>query len=58
VAHGSTAAKPSGNDLIRVFVDVDDTPENRDFFRELKARLKERFQQIEIRITSYIIEAW
>jgi hypothetical protein len=46
------------DDLIRVFVDVADTPENQQFFRDLKERLKARFQQIEIRITSYLIEAY
>ena len=42
---------------MRVFVDVADLPENRQFFLQLKDRLKERFQQIEIWLTTYTIEA-
>jgi hypothetical protein len=41
---------------IRVFVDVPDTPENRQFFVEFKERLKERFQQIDIWMTTYPLE--
>jgi hypothetical protein len=32
----------------RLVLDVEDTPENRVFFVELKASLKQRFQQIDI----------
>ncbi len=32
----------------RIFVDVPDTPENRQFFIEYKDKLKERLQQIDI----------
>ncbi|MEK7686298.1 MAG: hypothetical protein AAB466_12840 [Verrucomicrobiota bacterium] len=42
-------------DNLRVFVDVEDTPENADFFGQLKPRLKERFRQIDIWIVSYEI---
>lgn len=42
--------------LIRVFVDVPDLPEHRDFFREFKGRLKERFKQLDIWMTTYPIE--
>jgi len=42
--------------LARVFVDVPDTSANRQFFLEFKERLKERFTQIEIWLTSYPIE--
>jgi hypothetical protein len=45
------------DELIRVFVDVDDSAENLNFFREYKERLKLRFKQIEIRITTYLIDA-
>jgi hypothetical protein len=45
------------DDLMRIFVDVADTAENRQFFLELKERLKARFRQIDIRITTYLIEA-
>ncbi len=44
------------DDLVRVFVDVSDTPENRQFFVEFKERVKARFQQIEIWMTTYPIE--
>ena len=36
----------------RIFVDVEDTPENEEFFRQLKVRLKERFRQLDIWIVS------
>ena len=44
------------DDLIRVFVDVSDEPANRQFFVESKERLKARFQQIDIWMTTYLIE--
>ena len=44
------------DDLIRVFVDVPDLPESRQFFVECKERLKTRFQQIDIWMTTYLIE--
>ena len=44
------------DDLVRVFVDVPDAPESRQFFVELKERLKARFRQIDIWITSYPVE--
>jgi hypothetical protein len=44
------------DDLVRVFVDVPDTPENRQFFQEFKEKLKVRFRQIDIWMTSYPIE--
>src|SRR5262249_18318403 len=37
--------------VVRLFVDVEDTPVNRQFFVELKQRLKARFQQLEIWLT-------
>jgi hypothetical protein len=40
----------------RVFVDVPDLPENRQFFVELKDRLKVRLQQLDIWMTSYLID--
>jgi hypothetical protein len=46
------------DELIRIFVDVADTPENQQFIRNLKERLKARFQQIDLRITTYLIEAY
>ena len=44
------------DDLVRIFVDVPDTPENAQFFREFKERLKARFQQIDIWMTTYPVE--
>ena len=44
------------DELVRVFADVEDTAENRRFFLELKERLKARFQQIEIWLTSHPID--
>ena len=43
--------------LARVFVDVEDAPQNRQFFLQFKERLKERFQQKDIWLTTYPIEA-
>jgi hypothetical protein len=45
------------DDLIRVFVDVADDPEHREFFSGLKERLKVQFRQIDIWMTTYPIEA-
>jgi hypothetical protein len=42
--------------LIRVFVDVADTTENRQFFVQFKERLKKRFEQVDIWLTTYLIE--
>lgn len=44
------------DDLIRVFVDVPDTPENLQFFVDYKERLKARFQQLEIWLVTYHVE--
>jgi hypothetical protein len=44
------------DDLMRGFVDVPDTLENRDFFRSLKETLKADFQQLDIWLTSYSID--
>ena len=37
-------------------VDVEDTPGNRQFFVRLKERLKNRFQQKDIWLTTYPVE--
>jgi hypothetical protein len=42
--------------LARVFVDAADTAENRQFFVRFKERLKGRFQQKDIWLTTYPIE--
>lgn len=44
------------DELVRVFVDVPDLPDSRQFFLEFKERLKARFRQIDIWITTYPIE--
>ena len=44
------------DDLIRVFVDVPDAPENREYFVAAKERFKARFQQLDIWMTTYLIE--
>ncbi len=44
------------DDLVGAFVDVPDLPESRQFFLEFKERLKTRFQQIDIWMTSYPID--
>jgi hypothetical protein len=46
------------DELMRLFIDVLDTPENRQFFRDYKATLKERFQQKDIWITSTPLEIY
>jgi hypothetical protein len=44
------------DELVRVFVDVSDNPANRKFFVRYKTKLKKRFQQLEIRMTTYLVE--
>ena len=44
------------DELTRIFIDVPDTPENRQFFQEYKERLKARFRQLDIWLTTYLIE--
>lgn len=44
------------DDLVRVFVDVEDLPEHRVYFAECKDRLKQRFKQLDIWMTTYVIE--
>jgi hypothetical protein len=44
------------DELVRMFVDVADTPETRQFFLEFKERLKVRFRQLDIWMTSHAID--
>jgi hypothetical protein len=44
------------DDLLRVFVDVPDTPESLAFFRSFKLLLKDRFKQLDIWITSHPVD--
>ena len=42
--------------LIRIYADVPDTEENREFFVAFKEKLKERFQQLDIWMTTYPLD--
>jgi len=44
------------DDLVRIFLDVPDTPATREFFTSYKEELKSRFQQLDIWMTTYPIE--
>lgn len=44
------------DELVRIFVDVPDTNEHRQFFIKFKERLKERFRQVDIWLTTHSIE--
>ncbi len=41
---------------MRVFVDVEDTVQNRDFFPQFRERIRNRFRQVSIWVTSHPIE--
>jgi hypothetical protein len=44
------------DELLRYVIDVDDTPENQQFFVDFKARLLARFDQIELYIAPYPVD--
>ncbi len=44
------------DDLVRVFVDVPDAPDSREFFVGFKERVKVRFRQLDIWMTTYLVE--
>jgi hypothetical protein len=44
------------DDLVRVFVDAPDVLESREWFGQFKERVKSRFQQLDIWLTTYPIE--
>ena len=44
------------DDLLRVFVDVEDVSAMTEYFVAFKEQLKQRFQQLDVWITSYPIE--
>jgi hypothetical protein len=44
------------DNLMRIFVDVADTQENRNFFLQFREKLRPRFQQIALWMTSHPIE--
>jgi hypothetical protein len=50
------AGQVYNDELVRVFLDVPDTPENRAFFIAFKERVMSRFKQIDIWMTTYPIE--
>ena len=51
--HGGTRYE---DESLWIFVDVDDTPENDQFFVRFKAALLERFEQIEIYMVWFLLE--
>lgn len=42
--------------MMRVFVDVEDTPDNFAYFANLKPTLRQRFEQLDLYMTTYPIE--
>jgi hypothetical protein len=55
--HGTASYLASEyDDLVRVFVDVEDSSDAQEFFTEFKERLKQRFGQWDIWITTYPVE--
>jgi hypothetical protein len=54
--HGQHQSEVYRDDLVRVVVDVGDTAENHAFFVAYKEQLKTRFQQIDIWMTSYLVD--
>ena len=44
------------DELVRLFVDVPEASESRKFFEEFKERVKGRFRQLDIWMTTYPIE--
>jgi hypothetical protein len=44
------------DDLVRVFVNAPDSPDNRQWMREYKRRWKERLEQIDLWVVSYVID--
>jgi hypothetical protein len=44
------------DDLMRVIIDVEDLVEHREFFRDFKEGLKSRFHQLEIYMTTHLID--
>lgn len=42
--------------LMRLYLDLPDIPENTQFFAQYKETLKERFQQLDIYVTTFLVE--
>ena len=51
-----TGSAEHHDENLRLFADVPDTPEHRQFFVELKEELKARFQQLDIWITTHSLD--
>jgi hypothetical protein len=51
--HGGVAYR---DDLVRVVVDVPDSPKNRGWMKEFKARWKDRLEQLELWVISYQVD--
>ena len=49
-------AQVFSEDLMRVIIDIEDLDEHRKFFGDFKERLKVRFRQIEIYMTTHLID--
>ena len=58
IIHGRWRSGGRGfrDDLMRVYVDAEATPEVKAFFASFKERAKERFEQLDIWLTSHAIE--
>ena len=44
------------DDLVRLFIDIPDSPENREWMKQFKLRWKTRLQQLELWMVSYLID--
>jgi hypothetical protein len=58
VTHGRWQAEglTYRDELVRDVVDIPDEQQHWTFFVRYKKRLKKRFQQLEIRLTTYLVE--
>ena len=58
VVHGSWEHEGATfrDNLTRFFVDVPDLPEHRAFFKDFKQTLKQRFKQVDVWITSHLVD--
>jgi hypothetical protein len=44
------------DNLVKVVVDVDDSPDSRQWMKDFKARWRDRLEQLELWMVSYLIE--
>jgi hypothetical protein len=54
--HWQSQGEVFRDELVRLFVDVADTEENRAFFVAYKEQLKARFRQLDIWMTSFLVD--